>query len=169
MKRRASGQSMIEFVMAALMLVPFVFVFADAATLLYAKQLNEKTCVEAARLSSTGTPSLVEPRAEQIVSEAQEKMLNGISMRLVTAETTVKQPAIDALSPYGGEVAGTVTITTETEVTPTFIRCFLRCFLGKDPRLIFRATHQVPCTYSLPSAQDNALSQSSATNGGPSL
>jgi hypothetical protein len=167
MKRKASGQSMIEFVMATLMLTPFVLVFADAATLLYAKQLNEKTCMEAARLASTGTPKLLMSRATEIVSEAQGKALAGISLQLVAAETTVKQSAVDALNPYGGEVSGTVSITTETSVTPTFIRCFL----GKDPGLIFRATQQVPCTYSLPSAQDNALSQNSnsAANGGQAL
>ncbi len=150
--KRCRGQSLIEFVLAAVMITPFVLLFADSSLLLYAKHLNDTTCDEAARIGSTGDPKLVFARALQIVTESQSTTPPSVYLRLVRAQSTITQSAIDALQPYGGQVRGTVEVTTEVAVTPSFIRCFL----GKDSRLLFKADQQYPSTYSVPSAFDRA-------------
>lgn len=158
------GHSLIEFVLATIIVIPIVLLFIDCYLVLGAIHINDMKCREAARLVASGDPRQAVVRAFQIVAESPETSPQSkfpkasslssssdslgqqrYSMRLVAAESNVTPAQIEALAPYGGQVAGIATVSTEIEVKP-FI---LNCLLAGEP-LRFRTTQAFPCTYVVP-------------------
>ncbi len=151
-KRRSSkGQSLVEFAIAATALIPIVLLGRDAFLMIYAIQLNDSTCKEAARLASSGDPELAYARAQRSLESKKGSNPWSCVPQLVAAQASVKKSQLEELSPYGGSVIGVVDVTTDTEVTPLVIGWFL----GNKRRLSFQCTQELPITYVLPNILDD--------------
>jgi len=147
MPRRAKGQSIIEFAIATTVLIPVGFLFIDAIMIACAVQVNDRTCSEAARLASAGDPALTFARAQQIVAQTVIEKHSPYALRLIAAETTVKDSQLAALSPYGGQVSGTVKVTTEIAIKPLVLSWLTGSRLDQ---LRFQTNQSFPCTYMVP-------------------
>src|SRR5277367_5236312 len=101
MRRTRKGQSLIEFVLATLIVVPVMMLFIDSFLIVYAIQLNDLTCFEAARLASNGEPRLSLVRASQLVNDRCARGHSPFSLELVSAGTSITKSQIDAMKPYG--------------------------------------------------------------------
>jgi hypothetical protein len=104
------------------------------------------------RLASSGDPELALIRAQQSIEATMRNNHAPCYSQLVSAETSVKQSQIEALLPYGGQVAGVVDITTDVEVTPLV----LGWCLGNKRQLSFRSRQELPITYVVPNVLANA-------------
>jgi hypothetical protein len=152
---RRKGQSLIEFVCAATLVIPITLLAMDSFLILYGMQLNEDTCREAARTAASGDPRLAFIRASQIVSKVSQQSPDTFSLTLEAIDTSVTKSQLQMKSPFGGEVTGSVDITTAVDVKPLM----LGWFLGKDMRVHLEATEEVPTTYVLPNALETSQSQ----------
>ncbi len=143
---------MIELVLAIATVMPIILLSIDSFLIVYAMQVNNGICKEAARLAASGDPRWALARAQQIVDGAMTDSHTQFSLRLLAAGTTVKQGQLEALAPYGGHVPGLINVTTEVEVRPLT----LRWFLGGQTGLRFQATSEVPSTYVFPSVWESS-------------
>jgi len=143
--KRRGGQSLIEFVMSTTLAVPVILLFVDAFVVLHGIELNNSTCFEAARLASSGDPRLTVARASQIVAGKLAAASGPYSLELRAARTTVTQSQLDSMQPYGGQLSGSVKVTTQIEVKSLF----LGWFLGGQP-VHFVSTQEFPTTYVVP-------------------
>jgi hypothetical protein len=136
-------------------MIPIVLLFIDSFFILYALQLNDMACMESARLAASGDPRLAFVRAEQVVDGSIAHNHGPFSLQLLEARSTVDNSELAGLALYGGLVSGEIDVTTEITVRPLV----LQWFLGGEKCLRFQATHELPCTYVLPSAGDPVLKQ----------
>ncbi|MBX9671074.1 MAG: hypothetical protein K2X93_26025 [Candidatus Obscuribacterales bacterium] len=144
---RKSGQSTVELVCGLLILVPLVLVLFDLAVIVIGVQINDQTCRQAARAAASGDPATAEQRATAVVARANQQgssMLSNftLSLPLTFNPSTVIADAA-ALVPYGGTVAGTVTVETTVDIRP-FIVPYV--YSGGAP-LKFRSSQTFPFTH----------------------
>lgn len=152
MRRSRKAQSLVEFVISTTIIIPIAVLSIDAFYVLYAIQLNNTTCREAARVASNGDPRLVLARAQQIVDGALKSNDGPISLELVEAGTTVKKTDLDELLPYGGQVSGVVEVATEVTIKP-LVFAWLKP--GQSTlRLVTRQEN--PITYVVPNLAENS-------------
>jgi len=151
--RSKKGLSLIEFVISVIAMMPFLFLLIDVFMIVSAIQLNNAVCAEAARLSSIGDPRLAVRRAQQIVSATVPHCPSPFALRLVNAGSTVDESCIEALLPYGGQVKGNVSVTTEVSVKPLI----LSWFLGRT-QLRVLSKQEFPSTYVLPNCLEQSVS-----------
>jgi hypothetical protein len=135
--------------MSTVLVVPIILLFIDSFLILHAVQLNDSTCREAARLASNGDPRLALVRAQRVVDGRNNQ--GPFSLQLVAAGTTVTRSQLEGLAQYGGEVSGTVNVTTEIDVKPLLISHFV-----PGQVLRFYANAEIPSTYVLPSAWETS-------------
>ncbi len=158
--RNAKGQSLIEFVLSFLLLIPVILLVIDVSLILYAIQFNESACNEACRLGSSGDPRLTAIRARESLEQTNDsntdELLGGnhlpFKLRLVKADTTVNQAQLQAALPYGGQVLGTVNVITEVTVRPLI----LQWLFGGRTLLTFQCRQEFPSTYIVPNVFQNA-------------
>jgi hypothetical protein len=151
-QRRAQGHSLMELVVAVMLLVPIILLAVDSFLVLSAIQLNDRTCKEAARVASSGDPRLAADRAEEVISWQMPNPGGPYSIRLVQATSSVKRSQIEELFPYGGQVAGVVDVTTEVAVKPFFASWIP----GSKDLLCFQSNQEVPITYVVPNVAETS-------------
>jgi Flp pilus assembly protein TadG len=144
---RVKGSSLVELVVGLIILIPIMLVIVDIGVIVIDVQINDSTCREAARVASTGNPIDAQARAMAIINRANKTPSSMLSnFRLVNLESTVSEADMQALSTYGGQVAGTVAVTTEVNVRPLVVQTV---FSGKSP-LHFYSKQSFPFTYVMP-------------------
>ncbi len=143
---RISGQSTVELVCGLLILVPLVLVLFDLAVIVIGVQINDQTCRQAARAAASGDPVTAEQRAAAVVARANQQgssMLSNFTLTdLIFNPSTVIEDAA-ALEPYGGTVAGTVTVDTTVDIKP-FIVPYV---YSGGAALKFRSSQTFPFTH----------------------
>lgn len=152
--RSRKGQSLTEFAMAAAALIPVILLGFDAFLIIYAIQVNESACKEAARFASNGEPGLAYVRAQRTLESRQRNNGSLCVSQLVAVEANVNSSQLESLAPYGGQVKGVVDVTTDTEVKPLVVAWFL----GKRS-LSFQCTQELPVTYVMPNVMENGLEE----------
>lgn len=132
-----------------MVLIPIFLVVFDVAILVAGVQLNDNTCREAARIAASGDPSSALLRAQSVIAKAQQNT-NGMvtNLRLIAVDLFPTNVAaqVAALQPYGGTIAGTVTISTDIDIHPFVVQW---AYSSGKP-LTFRSRQSFPFTYVVP-------------------
>lgn len=148
-ERRLSGQSLVELGAGLLVIVPMILVILDLAMLVIAVQTNDNACREAARIAASGDPASAQLRAQSVIAR-QNRTSGGmvsnfriVAVDLVPPDVTQQ---VAALTPYGGTITGTVTVSTDVDIRPFVVQWV---YSGGAP-LTFRSRQSFPFTYVVP-------------------
>ena len=148
--RGRKGTSLIEMSAAILIALPVLLFFCDMTLLAIGLQINEKTCLDAARTAASGAPESAELRAASVVERMNSEKAEIITnIRLVDVLNDIDPKSLKFVKQYGGTVPGRVNITTCIDVKPIFFRCLA----PNGQYFTLQAKESFPYTYVIPSAQ----------------
>lgn len=147
--RKIYGQSAVELCAGLIVLVPVILVLFDLAVIVLGVQLNDATCREAARVAALGDPTTCKERALAVINHANNQGSSLLSnFQLIKCNSTVTAEQIASMKPFGGAVAGTVSITTQVDIKPFVVYLV---FTGTSP-LHFQSVQTYPFTYTVPNS-----------------
>lgn len=165
---RKQGQSFIEFMTGIAVLVPLFMLFLDFASIIYAVQLNDRTCLSAARAAASGDPATATQRAQVAIARnachdtrapiGDPHLLEPVAVQLT------KEPLVELASQsgkratHGGTVSGYITVTTAILARPMLAHKFFT----RDQFLTFTSKHTSPITYIKPANVSSIISSGSA-------
>jgi Flp pilus assembly protein TadG len=164
-----TGSSMLELVCGLMIMVPLILLVIDLAFMYEGASQNKTICREAARAAASGPPNAVSPGTPQKRADAVAQPYQHTTgpFRFATncvVKENVLQPLPEA--PYGGPVAGEVTVETTVHVSPPFI-VRLICE-SKDIRFV--ASETFPYTYTMPSTMPSTMPNTEiATNASEAI
>mgnify|MGYP003394146153 CR=1 FL=1 len=157
--RQKAGASLVEVTCGSVLLFFVVIILVDLGLLIYGVSLNDSVCRDAARKSASGNPIQAESRALLLIEQMNNRNSGNVGLvshfRLVppveieiTSQPKLRRnPENDLLVNPGGLVTGSVTVTTQVEITP-FV---LQLFLGGNAPLKFQSKQAFPISYVVPS------------------
>ncbi len=124
LQRKYNGQSLLELLAGAMVLIPIVLFGIDVAMVFMGQSMNTTICRDAARAAASGPPSSISPtltpkqRAEAVVRRTQKaEGAIRIDPVVIVNEQVTRTPTL----PFGGIVEGTVTVQTSVDVYPPFL------------------------------------------------
>jgi len=153
--RRPLGASLVEVTVGSVVLFLVVIILVDLGLLIYGVSLNDAVCRDAARKSASGNPVNAQARALLLIEQMNSRNSGFVShFRLVPPVKTEitsqpklrRNPENDQLVNPGGLVTGSVSVTTEVEITPFA----LQFVLGRNSPLKFQSKQSFPISYVLP-------------------
>ena len=156
--RQKTGASLVEVTCGSVLLFFVVIILVDLGLLIYGVSLNDSVCRDAARKSASGNPIQAESRALLLVEQMNNR--NGLNNAMVshfrlvppvkieiTSQPNLRRdPENDKPVNPGGLVTGSVTVTTQVEITP-FVLPFI---LGQRPPLKLQSRQTFPISYVMP-------------------
>jgi hypothetical protein len=138
MRLRRAGQHFVELTAGLFVIVIIVLAFMDMSTLLTAAAINTSLARDAARAASTGPPGELTAATDRKVDPSQppyqraaaaimKAKPNSDSFELAS-EINVRETVTNPIpsQPYGGPVAGSVSVATTMLVHPRFILPIVR-------------------------------------------
>lgn len=155
MPNRRRAASLVEVTWGSVVLFFVVIILVDLGLLIYGVSLNDSVCRDAARKSASGSPVNAESRALSLIEQMNKRNSGLVShFRLVPPVKTEitsqpklrRNPENDQFVNPGGLVTGSVTVTTEVEITPFA----LQFVLGRNSALKFQSKQSFPISYVMP-------------------
>jgi Flp pilus assembly protein TadG len=152
-----AGQSLLEATMGLVIIVIIVVGLIDLAIVLYGVALNDSACRNAARAAAAGGTTEVNYRARVAIDQSglrgcgniisQPKIILPVEVNLTSQPTEYFDPETGKIVNPGGEITGTITVTTEVDINP-FAADLI--FLQRKP-LAFISEQTFPIHYIVPS------------------
>jgi hypothetical protein len=146
---RKRGQSLIELGAGLMVFIPVVLVLIDLAFLVAGAQINDNTCREAARIAASGDPGSARARITSVIERANKTsggMLSNFRLSALNMTPSDITSQISSLTPYGGTISGTVTVSSQVDIRPLLIHWLASS--GKPITLC--STQSFPFTYVVP-------------------
>ncbi|MBP9094706.1 hypothetical protein KBI23_27045 [bacterium] len=154
-RRRVAAASLVEVTCGSVVLFLVVIILVDLGLLIYGVSLNDSVCRDAARKSASGNPIQAESRALLLISQMNSRnsglvshfrLVPPVEIEITSQPKLRRNPENDVLVNPGGLVTGSVTVTTQVEITPFALQFVLG---GKDP-LKFQSKQTFPISYVMP-------------------
>jgi len=155
--RSSVASSIIEATFCIVFFIPFVLLLVDFGLVVLVSIWNHDVCCYAARHASRGLPDAISKGAprkravDALKSVVYPRTLMTIEPNIDVRETV--KPIVDG-DVFGGQVEGTVTVSTVAEVAPPFL---LLPILGKS-KISLSASQTYPYTSTL-TAPSQSLAQ----------
>ena len=153
--RQKAASSLVEVTCGSVVFCLVAIILVDLGILIYGVSLNDSVCRDAARKSATGNPVNAESRALFFIDQTNSRN-NGLVSRfrlippvktIITSQPRLRRNAENdqPVNP-GGLITGSVTLTTEVEISPFL----LHYLIGQKLPLKLRSTQSFPISYVLP-------------------
>jgi Flp pilus assembly protein TadG len=153
--RRRPGASLVEVTCGSVVLIFVVLILIDLGILIYGASLNDSVCRDAARKSASGSPANAESRARLLIGQMNSRggglvshfsLVPPVVTEITSQPKLRRNPENDELLNPGGLVTGSVTVTTQVEVTPFA----LPYIIGRRPPLTLQSRQTFPISYVMP-------------------